>query len=110
MFTCDEKRLAAANPAKLACSALRPYKEAADIGFEFARNIPGQAFNFDFAGDNLEDAALNLYAGGITESMHRHLNTHADVHRDTEKVHVEQIAADRVGEPVFENGGLMFAV
>jgi hypothetical protein len=38
------------------------------------------------------------------------LHAHADVHRDAKEINVEQFAADGIGQPVLEDGGLMFAV
>src|SRR6267378_1414921 len=95
---------------QIACAESLIQHQATDIGFELAGDIAGQAFDFDFAGDNLEDAALDFYAGGIAERVHGDLDAHADVHGDAKKVDVEQVTADGIVEPILEDGGLMLAV
>ncbi len=69
----------------------------------------GQAFDFHFAFDDFENAALNLHAGRIAEGVHGNLDAHANVHGDAEEIDVEQAAGDRIDEPVFQDGGLMLA-
>ncbi len=83
---------------------------AADVGSKFARNITGQAFDFHFTGDDLEDAALHFYAARIAEGVHGNLDAHADVHGDAQKVDVKQIAANGIVQPIFEDSGLVLAV
>src|SRR5216683_8338463 len=84
--------------------------QTADIGSKFGGNISRQAFDFDFAGNHFEDAALLLDAGGIAEGVHGNLHAHADVHGDAKEIDMEQFAADGIGEPVLEDGGLVLAV
>src|SRR5712692_7182886 len=84
--------------------------QTADIGSKFGGNISRQAFDFDFAGNHFEDAALLLDAGGIAEGVHGNLHAHANVHGDAKEIDVEQFAADRIVEPILEDGGLVLAV
>src|SRR5229473_1653127 len=84
--------------------------QTADIGSKFGGNISRQAFDFDFAGNHFKDAALLLDAGGIAEGVHGNLHAHADVHGDAKEIDMEQFAADGIGEPVLEDGGLVLAV
>ena len=70
-------------------------------------NFAGQALDFDFAGDHFEDAALELDALRFAEGVHRHFDAHADVHRDAQQVHVQQMALDRVHQPILHDRGLL---
>src|SRR5579862_3105528 len=83
--------------------------EAADVGAEFRRDVTWQAFDFNFAFDDFEHAALDLHAARIAERVNWNLDAHANVHGDAEEIDMEQAAGDGIDEPVFENGRLMLA-
>src|SRR5579862_7168479 len=79
----------------------RVERKAADVRAKFARDVRGQALDFDFALDDFENTTLNFYAARIAEGVDRHLDAHANVHRDAEQIDMQQTAGDRVDEPVF---------
>jgi len=58
-------------------------EQLADVHPEFFWDIAGQTFEFYLARDHFKNAALHLHALGFAESVHRHLDAHADVHGDT---------------------------
>ena len=53
--------------------------------------------------------ALDLHALGLARGVYGDFHAHADVHGDAEKVDVEEIAAERIDLPIFDNGGLVLA-
>ena len=81
-----------------------------NVDAEFFRNVGGQTFDFDFAGDGFENAALELHALRFAEGVHRHHDAHADVHGDAEQIHMQQLAADRIDLPVTHHGFLVAAI
>jgi len=83
--------------------------QRAHVHLEFGGDVRGQALDFDFAGDDFKDATLLLDAGGLAEGVHWNVDAHADIHGDAEEVDVEQVAAERIDLPVFENGGFVLA-
>ena len=81
--------------------------QLADVHAEFPGDFPGQAFDFHFARHHFENAALQLDALRLAESVHGHLHLHAHVHGDFQQVHVNQRTLDGIHLPVFQNGGVL---
>ena len=81
-----------------------------NIHAEFGGDVAGQAFDLDFAGDDFEDAALELDALRFTERVHRHLDAHAHIHGDAQQVHMQEMALHRVHQPVLHDRGLLVVV
>jgi hypothetical protein len=75
-------------------------REAGNIDIDVAGDLAGQALDFDFAHDLIEDAAVVLDAYGDTD----HANWNADLHRliesDALEVDVQQAVADGLVLPV----------
>src|SRR4030095_1940475 len=78
--------------------------QVADIQLEFAGDLSGQAFDFDFAGHDFENAAFHLHARGFAEGVNRNLDAHANVHRNAQEVHVEKISGHRIDLPILDDG------
>src|SRR5882757_7357183 len=78
-------------------------REAADVHLEFGGDVSRQALNFDFARDDFVDAALHLHTRRLAKGVHGNFHPHANVHRDAEEVHVEQVAGDGIHLPVLHD-------
>ncbi len=50
-----------------------------------------------------------FHAGGFAEGVHRNFDAHAHVHGDAKQIHMEQVAGDRIDEPIFQDGGFVLA-
>jgi len=70
--------------------------ELGDVHTETFRNIVRQAFDFDGAGDDFEQAALHLDALSLAEGGHRHADADALGEIDAFKIGMQQIALHRV--------------
>ena len=77
--------------------------QAANVDLEFGRDVGGQAFDFDFAGDHFIDAAVDLDACRFAKGMNGHLDLHPHVHRNAQEIHVQQTAADRIDLPILHD-------
>ena len=76
----------------------------ADVDVDVARNVSGQALDFDLAQHLLEDAALRLHAGRLADQFDGHLDRQFLVHGDALHVDVQQLALDGLVLPVDDHG------
>ena len=81
----------------------------ADVRFDGARNVAGQALDFHFAQDLLQDAALLLHSGGLALEHDGHADRELLVHGDALQVDVQQMALDGLILPVHDHGLGAFA-
>src|SRR5260370_18061846 len=75
-----------------------------DVQFNRIGNVAGQALDFDFAPDLLQDATLRLHARGLADEGNGHVDLEFLVHRDSLQVNVRQRALDRLVLPVHDHG------
>ncbi len=76
----------------------------ADVRFDDARNVAGQALDFHFAQNLLQDAALLLHSGSFALEHDRHADRELLVHGDALQVDVQQMALDGLILPVHDHG------
>src|SRR4029077_8621605 len=79
------------------------------IETELRWNFRRQSVDFQFTSDGLEHTALHLDALRLAQGVYWHLHAHADVHSDTQQIHVKQISADGIDLPILHDRRLLFS-
>ena len=70
--------------------------EMADINDNLLRQILGQAADFELEQHVFEHAAAGLHAGGFADGFHRHLDGDLFILGHFMKIHVQDLAVERV--------------
>ena len=78
--------------------------QLADIDIDEIGNVQRQALDIDFPHHELEDSALDLDARSLTHTVYRNFNAQLLGQIDALQVDMQQLVADRIDQPVLQNG------